>query len=531
VAASSRHRDDAEPTEVTSSSPAFPRSAGILLHPTSLPGRHGIGEIGPEAHRFLGRLAGMSQRLWQVLPLGPTGYGDSPYQTLSTFAGNPLIVSLDALVADGLVDASRREDLPTFPEDRVDFGAVIGQRAGMLHEVAAGFARRAVPELRAGLEEFTDTHRSWLDDYTLFVSLKRHFEGRSWHEWPADTARRDPSVLAAARRSLAEPIDHSRVLQYLFHRQWTALRREAARLGISIIGDLPIFVAHDSADVWCRPDLFTVDADGCSTVVAGVPPDYFSATGQRWGNPLYRWEAHEEEGYAWWIARLAHSFELVDILRIDHFRGFAACWEIPADHPTAEHGQWVAGPGRKLFDAAAAALGPRPIIAEDLGVITPDVDALRDELGFPGMRILQFAFGDTPQAETYRPETYPANSVVYTGTHDNDTTVGWYGAEPDAGSTRSADEIVREQHAVRVYLGTDGEEIHWDLISLALRSPANTAIYPLQDVLGLGTSARMNVPGREWGNWTWRFRWADLTPAMEERLAALTRAAGRAGDA
>ena len=509
------------------SPPAFPRAAGILLHPTSLPGRHGIGEIGPEAHRFLEHLAGVSQRLWQVLPLGPTGYGDSPYQTLSTFAGNPLVISLDALRSDGLVDAGRLDVLPPFPEDRVDFGAVIGQRANLLHEVAAGFPHRASRELRAGLEEFTDTHRAWLDDYTLFVSLKSHFAGRSWHAWPADAARRDPAVLAAARRTLAEPVDHARILQYLFHRQWAALRERAGALGISIIGDLPIFVAHDSADVWCRPDLFTVDADGHATVVAGVPPDYFSATGQRWGNPLYRWPVHAEEGFAWWIARLAHAFELVDILRIDHFRGFAACWEIPADHPTAERGRWVPGPGRTLFDAAAAALGPRPIIAEDLGVITPDVDALRDDLGFPGMRILQFAFGDTEPAEAYRPESYPANSVVYTGTHDNDTTVGWYRGEPAAGSTRSAEEVAREQHAVRSYLGTDGAEIHWDLIGLALRSPANTAIYPLQDVLGLGTAARMNVPGREWGNWTWRFRWSELAPEIEQRLERLTRAAGR----
>jgi 4-alpha-glucanotransferase len=513
---------------VTFTPSTFPRSAGILLHPTSLPGRHGIGEIGPEAHRFLGHLASMSQRLWQVLPLGPTGYGDSPYQTLSTFAGNPLVVSLDALVADGLVDRDRLDALPAFPEEHVDFGAAIGPRLRVLHEVAAAFPRRAGPELREGLDEFSDTHRAWLDDYTLFVSMKGHFEGRSWHEWPADAARREAAVLAAARRTLAEPIDHARVLQYLFHRQWTAVRAEARRLGISIIGDLPIFVAHDSADVWCRPDLFTVDGAGRSTVVAGVPPDYFSATGQRWGNPLYRWSVHEEEGYAWWIARLAHAFELVDILRIDHFRGFAACWEIPADHPTAEHGRWVPGPGRALFDAAAAALGPRPIIAEDLGVITPDVDALRDELGFPGMRILQFAFGDSLQEETYRPGSYPANSVVYTGTHDNDTTVGWYRGEADAGSTRTADEIAREQHAVRTFLGTDGSEIHWDLIGLALRSPSTTAIYPLQDVLGLGSAARMNVPGREWGNWTWRFGWSALTPAIEERLADLTRSAGRA---
>ncbi len=504
------------------------RVAGVLLHPTSLPGRHGIGEIGLEAERWLERLAGMSQSLWQVLPLGPTGYGDSPYQTLSTFAGNPLMISCDALRDAGLVDDDRLRSLPLLPETHVDFGALIRPRVRLLHEVAAAFSRRASPAQQAGLEDFIETHRGWLDDYALFVSLKEHFEGRSWHEWPTDAARREPAVLNAARKTLAEPIAHARALQFLFHEQWARLRLRAAALGISIIGDLPIFVAHDSADVWCRPELFTLAANGRATVVAGVPPDYFSLTGQRWGNPLYRWDVHEAEGYAWWTSRLAHAFTLVDILRIDHFRGFAAYWEIPADHPTAEHGRWVPGPGRKLFDAATRALGPRSIIAEDLGLITPDVHALRDELGLPGMRILQFAFGDLPQEETYRPESYPANAVVYTGTHDNDTTVGWYRGEPGSASTRSADEISREQHAVRSYLASDGSEINWDMIALALGSPADTAIYPLQDVLGLGSEARMNVPGREWGNWTWRFRWEQLTPMIEDRLEGLTRRSGRA---
>ena len=506
---------------------SLPRSAGILLHPTSLPGRHGIGEIGQEAHRWLERLAGMSQRLWQILPLGPTGYGDSPYQTLSTFAGNPLLISLDSLCEAGLIEPGQVDAFPRFSEDHVDFSGVIGPRMSLLHEAAAAFPRRAMPELRAAYEAFAERQRHWLDDYALFVSLKAHFAGRPWTEWPADAGRREAGVLAAARRTLSDAIDHARILQFLFDEQWRQLRDAARRLGISIIGDLPIFVAHDSADVWCHPELFTLAADGRPIVVAGVPPAYFSQTGQRWGNPLYHWDVHEEEGFAWWIARLAHAFSLVDILRIDHFRGFAAYWEIPADQPTAEHGQWVPGPGRKLFDAAAAALGRPPIIAEDLGVITPDVEALRDGLGLPGMRILQFAFGDEPQANAYRPESYPTNCVVYTGTHDNDTTVGWYHSDPGRDSTRTAEQIAREQHVVRTAIGCDGSEIHWDLISLALRSPADTAIYPLQDVLGLGTEARMNVPGREWGNWTWRFRWGQLTPAIEDRLAGLTRATGR----
>ena len=502
------------------------RSAGILLHPTSLPGRFGIGEIGPEAHRWLDRVAQMAQRCWQVLPLGPTGFGDSPYQTLSTFAGNPLVISFDLLRDDRLIDAGRLDAVPSLPADHVAFGDVIGTRLAVLHEVAAGFGRRASAELQAMFTQFVDENRNWLDDYALFVSLKAHFAGRSWTDWPADVAGREPGVLAAAARELAEGIDHARTGQFLFHDQWRRLRERATELGISIIGDLPIFVAHDSADVWCRPDLFDLTENGRPRVVAGVPPDYFSQTGQRWGNPLYRWEAHEAEGYAWWIARLRHAFELFDVLRIDHFRGFAASWEIPAADPTAENGRWVTGPGRRLFDAAAAALGPQPIIAEDLGLITPDVEALRDELGFPGMRILQFAFGPE-QAETDLPERYPVNSVVYTGTHDNDTTVGWYHAVPGSDSTRTADEIRAEQHRVRTYLSSDGTDIQWQMIELALQTPANTAVVPLQDVLGLGSEARMNVPGRPWGNWTWRFEWEQLPPELEERLENLTRAAGR----
>ena len=507
--------------------PLANRSAGILLHPTSLPGRFGIGEIGPEAHRWLERLAGMQQRLWQVLPLGPTGFGDSPYQTLSTFAGNPLLISFDALRDDGLVDEARLGALPVMPTDHAAFGDVIGPRLTLLHEVAATFPRRATPDLRDAFERFADEQRGWLDDYALFVSLKARFDGRAWTDWPADAATREPGVMAAARRELAEGIQHARVGQFLFHEHWSRVRSRAAALGVAIVGDLPIFVAHDSADVWCRPDLFALTPDGRPTVVAGVPPDYFSRTGQRWGNPLYRWDVHEAEDFAWWIARLRQAFALVDVLRIDHFRGFAACWEIPAADPTAEHGRWAPGPGRKLFDAVAAALGPRPIIAEDLGVITPDVDALRDELGFPGMRILQFAFGGDDR-ESFRPDRYPENTVVYTGTHDNDTTAGWYRADPEREALRATAEVAEERHRVRTYLGCDGAEIHWDMIALALRTPARTAIVPLQDVLGLGSEARMNVPGRPWGNWQWRFGWEQLRPEAEERLATITQAANRA---
>jgi len=506
----------------------FPRAAGILLHPTSLPGRYGIGEIGPEAHRWVAHLHGMSQRLWQVLPLGPTGYADSPYQTLSTFAGNPLLISFEALREEGLLLEADLKNFPSFPENRVDYGPVIEARIPILEKAARSFARRASAQLKSGLAKFEEENHFWLEDYALFTTLKKHYGNGPWVNWPAPLVRREAKALQAARKEHGPGIRQAKILQFLFFHQWDALRREAKARGVFIIGDVPIFVAHDSADVWCRPDLFYLEPNGQPTVVAGVPPDYFSVTGQRWGNPLYRWDIHEQEAYAWWISRLKAAFSLYDIVRIDHFRGFAAYWEIPGTEPTAVKGKWVPGPDRKLFDAAKAALGTMPIIAEDLGVITPDVEKLRNGLGYPGMRILQFAFGDDPKAAEFRPESYPAGCAVYTGTHDNDTTVGWYRSEPGKDSTRTAEQIERERHAIRTYLKCDGSQIHWDLIALALRSNANTAIYPLQDVLGLDSSARMNVPGRESGNWAWRFRWEQLTPEIEHRLGRLTRETHRA---
>jgi len=482
-----------------------------------------MGEIGPEAHRWLAHLNGMSQKLWQILPLGPTGYGDSPYQTLSTFAGNPMLVSIASLREEGLLHEEDVKDFPLLPKQHVDYGPTIGARSRVLHKAATSFPRRASASLKAAQVAFEEKHASWLEDFALFSVLKTAHGGGPWVNWPTPLVAREKTALAQARKDYAREIRHAKVLQFLFHHQWSALRREAKTRGVSIIGDIPIFVAHDSADVWCHPELFFLEKNGQPSVIAGVPPDYFSQTGQRWGNPLYRWDVHEDQGYAWWIARLRSTFDLYDIVRIDHFRGFAANWEIPATEPTAVKGRWVPGPGRKLFDAAHKALGDLPIIAEDLGVITPDVDALRDGLGFPGMRILQFAFGDEPKAPEFRPESYPANCAVYTGTHDNDTTVGWYRSEPGKDSTRSAEQIAREQHNARTYLSCNGGQIHWDLIALALRSAAHTAIYPLQDVLGLGSDARMNVPGRENGNWAWRFEWNQLTPDIEQRLGRLTR--------
>lgn len=505
----------------------FPRQAGILLHPSSLPGRYGMGEIGPEAHRWLAHLNTMSQKLWQVLPLGPTGYGDSPYQTLSTFAGNTMLISFDSLRDEALLREEDIRDFPSFPESHVDYGPVLTARAAVLHQVAKSFSRRASASLKAGWMQFCEKETNWLEDYALFATLKKKHGGGPWTKWPEPLRGRQPAALSAARKEHATEIKYSKILQFLFFHQWSLLRREAKKRGISIIGDIPIFVAHDSADVWCRPELFFMEKDGQPTVIAGVPPDYFSQTGQRWGNPLYRWDIHEKEGFAWWNARLQSSLKLYDIVRIDHFRGFEANWEIPAQEKTATRGRWVPGPGKKLFDAAHQTLGDLPILAEDLGVITPEVDALRDSLGFPGMRILQFAFGDDPKADTFRPKSYPSNCAVYTGTHDNDTTVGWYRSEPGKDSTRNAEQIAREQHNARTYLSSNGSEIHWDMIGLALRSPANTAVYPLQDVLGLGSFARMNVPGREEGNWSWRFRWEQLTPSIEQRLHRITQESRR----
>jgi len=505
----------------------FSRQAGILLHPTSLPGRYGMGEIGPEAHRWLAHLNTMGQKIWQVLPLGPTGYGDSPYQTLSTFAGNTMLISFDSLRDEGLLKDEDLRSFPVFSENKVEYGPVLLARSTLLHKVAQSFARRASPALKAGWMQFCEAESDWLEEYTLFSVLKKEYGGGPWILWPDPLRMRETSALNAARKKHSTEIKHSKILQFLFFHQWKSLRQESSRRGISIVGDIPIFVAHDSADVWCRPDLFFLEKDGHPSVIAGVPPDYFSQTGQRWGNPLYRWEIHEKESFAWWISRLKSSLKLYDIVRIDHFRGFEANWEIPAHEKTAIRGRWVPGPGRKLFDTARHALGDLPILAEDLGVITKEVDELRDSLGFPGMRILQFAFGDDPKAESFRPESYPANCAVYTGTHDNDTTVGWYRSEPGKDSTRNAEQIAKENHNARTYLSSDGSQIHWDMIALALRSPANTAVYPLQDVLGLGTEARMNVPGREEGNWSWRFRWQQLTPEIEQRLHRLTQEANR----
>ncbi|HVG28141.1 MAG TPA: 4-alpha-glucanotransferase [Pyrinomonadaceae bacterium] len=508
----------------------FPRASGVLLHPTSLPGPYGIGDLGPEARAFADFLAGAGQSLWQVLPLGPTGYGDSPYQCFSAFAGNTLLVSPERLLEDGLLDPSDLAAAPRFPVDRVDFGEAIKFKNRLLARAFDNFERATSHALRAEFEAFRGRESAWLEDYALFRALKDARGGAVWSEWEPPLARRERAALAAARESLRDGIEAHEFSQFLFFRQWAALRDYCRKSCIEIVGDIPIFVAYDSADVWAGRHLFKLQADGTPRVVAGVPPDYFSATGQLWGNPIYEWDARRPEVIDWWIGRIRATLRLVDIVRVDHFRGFAASWEVPAGDRTAERGRWVDVPGRELFAAIKRALPEPPIIAEDLGVITPDVDQLRDEFGFPGMRILQFAFGGDATNRDL-PHNYHPNVVVYTGTHDNDTTVGWFNSTAGRDSTRDAAQIARERKFCLDYLKSDGAEIHWDFIRAALESVAATAITPLQDVLGLDSRARMNLPATTEGNWSWRYERGALTRELSARLRELTELYGRSPQA
>ncbi len=505
---------------------SFPRSSGILLHPTSLPGRFGVGDLGDEAYRFVDFLAASGQSLWQVLPLGPTGFGDSPYQCFSAFAGNTLLVSPERLVQDGLLTGEDLAHTPILPSEAVDFGNVINFKNALLRQAFERFKQGAAQALRVEFESFSHQASSWLDDYALYRALKNAHDGRPWNEWEPKFTRRDTTALVNAQEHLSEEIDAQKFYQFLFFRQWGALKSYCHERGIKLVGDIPIFVARDSADVWMNPDQFKLDEAGNPLVVAGVPPDYFSSTGQYWGNPIYNWDRMLADGFRWWIERVRATLEIYDIVRVDHFRGFAASWEIPGKDKTAERGLWVNVPGRELFTAIKHALGDLPIIAEDLGVITPDVEALRDDFGLPGMRILQFAFGgDTLNHDL--PHNYIKNSVVYTGTHDNDTTVGWFTSVAGEGSTRNAAQIERERAFCLNYLNTDGHEIHWDFIRAVLASVADTAIIPLQDLLGLGNEARMNLPNSTSGNWSWRYKAGALTPELAERLKHLTQVYGR----
>ena len=502
------------------------RVSGILLHPTSLPGGRGIGSLGAEAHRFAGWLADAGQALWQVLPLGPTGYGDSPYQCFSAFGGNPLLVDLDLLAEEGLLAAEDARG-PSGDEARVDYGAVIDWKLPALARAADAFREKAPPSERLMFAAFCAANAAWLDDLAHFLALKEAHGGKAWVEWDAPLAARHPEAMLRSRRELAREVENRQVAQFLFFRQWASLRARCRALGVRVMGDVPIFVAHDSADVWAHPTLFKLGADGRPLVQAGVPPDYFSATGQLWGNPIYRWDAMARDGFAWWTERFRSAFALFDLVRLDHFRGFEAHWEVPGGDETAENGTWVKGPGRALFDALHRALGPLPIVAENLGVITPEVEALRERYRFPGMAVLQFAFGGDALTNTFLPHHYTRDLVVYTGTHDNDTTVGWWTAGI-GDTTRTAEEVQAERDFALAYLASDGREIHWDFVRAALASVADTAIVPLQDVLGLGGEARMNVPSRENGNWGWRFRAGALTDAHRDRLRRLTETYGRA---
>jgi len=473
----------------------FPRSSGILLHPTSLPGKYGIGDLGDNVYRFIDWLAEHGQSIWQILPLGPTSYGDSPYQTLSAFAGNPNLIALDKFVHEyEWLDEADLDDVPDFPTDSVDYGWIIPYHDEKLSLAYEGYKKRATKEQQNGFKSFVEDNKDWLEDYALFAALKRHYGGKPWVEWDdADLVRYDEKALEKARKEHAEAIEEQRFRQWVFYRQWYWVKYYASQKGIRIFGDIPIFVAHDSSDVWGNQDLFYLEEDGQPTVIAGVPPDYFSPTGQRWGNPLYRWDVMKKNKYAWWIERFKAAFSLVDYVRIDHFRGFEAYWEIQASEETAINGEWIPGPGHDFFQVVKDALGELPIIAEDLGVVTEGVEALRDDFNLPGMKVLQFAWSDP--TNPYLPHNYVENCVVYTGTHDNNTTIGWFldDAEDDA------------KDFMKTYLERDIHEINWRLMQVAMMSSAHTAIFPMQDILNLGSEARMNTPGKQGGNWSWRF--------------------------
>jgi len=500
----------------------FPRASGILLHPTCLPNSHGIGDFGPGAFAFLDFLKDAGLKLWQVLPLNPTGYGDSPFQCFSAYAGNHLLISLEKLQKDGILEASDLAGIPDFPRDSVDFGNVIRWKTHSLNKAARRFLKSRGEDRRA-FDEFCAKNASWLPDFALFMACKQEHGGVAWNKWPADIAQRELSALKAARGRLTEEIRTVQYWQFEFFRQWKEIQAYAHGAGVRIIGDLPIYVALDSADVWTNREYFQLSDDGQPLKIAGVPPDYFSATGQCWGNPIYRWDRLRRTGYRWWIERFRAALELYDAVRIDHFRGFEAYWEIPGDATTAINGRWVKGPGADFFAALEREFGDLPIIAENLGVITPEVESIRERFRFPGMAILQFAFGKDPQGPSFRPHNYSRELAAYTGTHDNDTTVGWWNSSGARDSTRTPEDVAEERAFARAYLNLEEEPIQWVMIRTILGSVADLAIIPLQDVLGLGSEARMNLPGTAKGNWRWRFSPGALTPDLAQRLHEMVR--------
>ncbi|RMI14649.1 MAG: 4-alpha-glucanotransferase [Calditrichaeota bacterium] len=492
------------------------RSSGLLLHPTSLPGPYGIGTLGDMALRWIDFLASARQHVWQILPLGPTGYGNSPYQTTSTFAGNPLLIDLEWLVQEGYLDREQLANAPAFPRDHVDFDRVIEWKIPLLLTTYRRFEEIASPEEKERFHQFCRQHdQKWLDDFALFMAIKQHLGGSPWNDWPPALKLRDPAALKEVREKLREQIQAHKFLQYLFFSQWMRLRQYAHQRGVQIMGDIPIYVTYDSADVWANQELFHLDEQGNPTVVAGVPPDYFSETGQLWGNPIYNWEVMEKNRFHWWKARVRLTLACVDLIRIDHFRGFEAYWAVPFGEKTAVNGKWVKGPGERLFDSLMTGFTNLPVIVEDLGVITPEVEALRDRYGFPGMKILQFAFSGDPD-NPYLPHNFDRNCVVYTGSHDNNTTRGWFASAPE-----------EERQFCARYLGFSPRDIAWDLIRLASASTAVLTVFPVQDVLSLGAEARMNLPGHPTGNWTWRLLPDQLREEHAARLLEMVEVYGR----
>lgn len=489
----------------------FERSAGILLHPTSLPGRYGIGDLGKEAYNFANFLVTAGQKLWQVFPLGPTGYGDSPYQCFSAFAGNPLLISPELLKEDGFLNTEDLHHIPHFNPHKVDFGRVIDYKYKLLGKAFENFNKHK-GETEKFLKTFESQNKDWLEDFAFFMAAKDFHGGRLWTEWDKDLVLRKKDALGKWKEKLHDGILFHKFIQFIFFKQWNQLKKYVNDKGIKIIGDMPIFIAYDSADLWSHKNIFTVDKEGKLISVAGVPPDYFSATGQRWGNPLFKWEEMEKDDFGWWRRRIVNVLKLVDIVRIDHFRGFDKFWQIPGDAPTAQKGKWVKAPGEKFFNTLKKHLGELPIIAEDLGLITKSVVELRDKFNFPGMKILQFAFGKGMEKK-FLPHNFVKNCVVYTGSHDNNTTRAYF----EKAKRENSDIFT---HAQR-YLDYYDEDITFELIRTAYASSADTVILPMQDILNLGGEARMNFPGTLGNNWTWRFSWDQVYPELAEKYLRL----------
>ncbi|MGE5795395.1 MAG: 4-alpha-glucanotransferase [Ignavibacteria bacterium] len=489
----------------------FERSAGILLHPTSLPGRFGIGDLGNEAYNFANFLVTAGQKLWQVFPLGPTGYGDSPYQCFSAFAGNPLMISPEILKNDGFLKDEDLHIVPRFDSHKIDFGRVIDYKYKLLRKAFENFKKNRT-EIEKSLKTFESENKDWLEDFAFFMAAKDYHGGKLWTEWDKDLVLRKKDALGKWKEKLADGMHFHKFIQFIFFKQWEQLKKYVNEKGIKIIGDMPIFIAYDSADLWSHKDIFTVDKEGKLINVAGVPPDYFSATGQRWGNPLFKWEEMEKDEFGWWRRRIANILKLVDIVRIDHFRGFDKFWQIPGDAPTAQKGKWVKAPGDKFFKTLKKHLGDLPIIAEDLGLITKSVIELRDKFNFPGMKILQFAFGKGMEKK-FLPHNYVKNCVVYTGSHDNDTTRAYF----EKAKKENSDIF---KHAQK-YLNYYGDDITFELIRTAYASSADTVVLPMQDILNLSGEARMNYPGTLGNNWTWRFTWEQIYPELAEKYRSL----------